>query len=166
MKITGPDIVGTSAVNSGGSVGSPGNCVDQIEVSSYSFSGIRPFELGALQEASTFEFRGLECVMALDGRAYSSMLTGLAARTTYTEIVLEGVSFTLPDAARVFFKLELKNTAIEPMSQQGTNGDQPIVNAVFRPTSIRITTPFIRPNGSASDPVVFQRNLLAGAATY
>jgi hypothetical protein len=66
----------------------------------------------------------------------------------------------------VFFKLEMKNTKIESMSQQGTNGDQPIVNVVFRPAAIRITTTFIRPNGSASDPVVFQRDLLTGAATY
>lgn len=104
--------------------------------------------------------------MALDGKAYPLMFTGVAAGTVYGEVILSGVSFGQPEAPVIFFKLEMKDVIIESMQLQGTNGDQPIVNAMFRPSSIRISTSFINPNGSTSTPVVFQRNLLTGAASY
>lgn len=164
MKITGPNIPGTSVV---GGPSDPVNYVDQIEVSSYSLSGAKPVDLsGTTQTTNDFEFNGLECVMALDGKAYPLMLTGLASGTLYTEIVLDGVSFAQPDSPRVFFKLEMKNTRIQSITQQGTSGDQPIVSVVFRPTAMRITTRYIKPNGDTSDPVVFVRNIVTGAATY
>jgi type VI protein secretion system component Hcp len=140
-----------------------------IEVSSYSLSAANEVTVGGVggPSAGVFEFQGIECVMALDGKAYPLLLVRHASALPFSEIVLSGVSFgSGGENPRVFFKLEMKNVFIQSISQQGTNGDQPIVNIMFRPSSIRITTTYIKPNGDPSDPVVFERNLINNTNTY
>lgn len=140
---------------------------NQIEVASYSFSGNTPVTLGTggNPTISRFVFSGVECVLTLDGKAYPRLLIEQAAGRTLSEIILTGVNLN-GETTREFFKLEMKNTFIETISQQGTNGDQPIVNILFRPSSIRLTTNYLNADGSTSDPIVFQWNLVANNATY
>lgn len=158
MKITGPEINGQSVIE---------GYENQIEVASYSLSGYKQIESGggSVPTAGSFQFNGLECVMTLDGKAYPVLLTRMATGGLLTEVVFSGVSFSGP-TSRVFFKLEMKEVLIETMSQQGTNGDQPIVSINFRPSAMRITTTYLNPNGSESDPVVFQWSFVTGTAVY
>lgn len=159
LDINNPDINGLSTTE---------GFENQIEVQSYSFAGVNPITISPSSSefvSGRFEFNSVDCVLALDGKAYPVLLTKLATGGQLGEVILSGVSFA-GENRRVFFKLEMKDTRIESISQQGTNGDQPIVSVSFRPSSIRITTNHLNADGSESDPVVFTWNLLLNNSTY
>ncbi|RYD26801.1 MAG: type VI secretion system tube protein Hcp [Verrucomicrobiaceae bacterium] len=136
---------------------------NKIEVLSYS-SGVgraisTPTGASSNREASAPSVSELTVFIALDPKA-NMELTKAAFIGNGKTVKLKGVRAVGDGPPQLFMEIEMTDTMIAALSQEGSNGNQVYINLSLNFTKVKYTTiPFNPQTGQPGQPQIFTYNL-------
>lgn len=158
LQIVGPEIKGSTVLE---------GFEDQIAIQSFSFNAGTDVQIGTGTnpvEVSLAQFSGVSCLLALDPKATPKLLLNVIKGQVFQQITLFGVR-NIAGTNVDMITLTMEDVYISEFSQQGTDGDQPLVQVTFIPVKITYTTKELDNQGGVSDaPVTMTWNFKTATA--